>query len=67
MVLKKTLINFAMIQTVIFATSVNVGLQLPTSNGSLMAIGFVYILTSLFSFIPSVAVSFAFAALSEEK
>jgi hypothetical protein len=67
MVLKKTLINFAMIQAVILANSVNIGLQLPTSNGYLIAIGFVYILISMFSFIPSIVVSFAFAALSERK
>lgn len=63
--IKKALINFAMIQTVIFTTSVGVGLQLPTSNGSLMAIGFVLIVTFCFSFIPAVVISFLFAYLQK--
>jgi hypothetical protein len=65
MTFKKTLINFAMIQTVIAATSINVGIQLPASNGSLMAIGFVWIMTFLCTFMPALVVSFLFAHFSK--
>lgn len=61
MLFKKALINFAMIQTVIAATSISVGVHIPASNGALMAIGFVYVLVGAMSFLPSVIVSFLFA------
>lgn len=63
--IKKAAINFAMIQTVIFASSVSLGLQLPTSNGHLAAIGFVWILAFFLSLLPAVITSFLFAYLSK--
>lgn len=65
MIFKKALINFAMIQTTVFATSISLGLQIPTTDGSLIAIAFVYMFAFFLSLLPSVLVSFAFAALSK--
>lgn len=67
MIFKKSAINFAMIQTVLLATSINVGVQIPTTSGPLMAIGFVWILAFCLTFLPSIAVSVLFAYLSEQK
>lgn len=61
----KAMINFAMIQTVIFAASVNVGLQLPISNGILSAIAFTWFIVFAISFLPAVIVSFIFAYFSK--
>lgn len=65
--IKRSIVNFSMIQTAIFATSVSVGAHIPSSNGMLMAIGFVWILAFLLTFIPSVFVSIAFAYAQERK
>lgn len=64
-IFKKALVNFAMIQTVMFASSVSIGTQLPTSNGVVMAVLFTWLLISMFTLLPSLAVSFLFAYLSK--
>jgi hypothetical protein len=63
--IKKALINFAMIQTFILASSISVGIQIPTSSGSLAAIGFVWIVAFLLSLFPAAIVSAAFAYFSK--
>lgn len=63
--IKLALINFLMIQTVLFATSISVGLHLPTENG-LTAVIFVWLILSALSIIPSILVSFLFAAFAKE-
>lgn len=64
---KRALINFAMIQTVIFASSVNIGAHLPTSDGMLTAIAFVWLVTSMITLLPAIAVSVTFAYFQEAK
>lgn len=62
---KKALINYAMIQTVIFATSVSVGAQIPNTEGVLIAIAFVWFFIFAVTLLPSLAVSILFAMLSK--
>lgn len=64
MLLKKALINFAMIQTFVFASSVSLGVQFTATNGVLVTVAFVYLVAFLLSFLPALLVSFAFAALA---
>lgn len=59
--IKRALINFAMIQTAIFATSVHIGVHIPTSNGVVMAVAFVWLVSFIVSLIPVVLVSSLFA------
>lgn len=63
--IKKALINFAMIQTVIFIVSVNLGFQVPVESGHLSAVGFIWLVSFGLSFLPALLTSFAFAALTK--
>lgn len=65
MILKKTLINFALIQTVIFTTSVSIGFQVPIVGGPLATVGLVWMFAFFISLIPTVALSLLFAFYSE--
>lgn len=58
---KKMLLNFAMIQTILLATSFMVGLQLPLEGSLIAASGFIYLASFGLTFIPSVLASFLFA------
>lgn len=60
MIFKKTMINLAMIETVLFMSSVNVGLSIPADN-SLRACAFVFVVVACVSLIPAIGVSFLFA------
>ena len=61
----KFLINFAMIQSVLLATSVGVGLQLPNTSGGLISIAFVYMILGGLSLIPSLGISALVALLQK--
>lgn len=65
MIFKKALINYLMIQTVIFATSVTVGAQIPSSSGMLVAIAFTWFVIFALTLLPSLAVSVLFAYLTK--
>ena len=66
MLFKKALINFAMIQTVVMATSLSLALQIPAMNPWHVTFLFLWLVAGGLSLIPSVAVSFAFAAMSKD-
>lgn len=64
MIFKKSLINLAMIETVIFMTSVNVGINLPTQD-KLAACFVIWVICACLTLIPAMGVSFLFAYLAK--
>lgn len=61
-VIMRALVNLAMIQAVLLATSANVAFQIPVpGNTGLMVFAVAYIFSALVSLIPSILVSLGFA------
>lgn len=61
----KSLINFAMIETAMAATSLGVSSTIPTEE-VVKAFLFVFVLFNAFGLVPVIATSFLFAALSKD-
>lgn len=62
---KKTLLNFLMIQAVIFITSASIAGHIPAIDSVLSSITLVWLCIFVPTLIPSLAVSFWFACFTE--
>lgn len=61
--MKQALINFAMIQTTILATSINLGSQIPIVDSQLKATVFIWFITVIFTLLPAIFASLLFGYL----
>lgn len=64
-VFTKFLINFAIIQATILATSISVGLQLPSTSGPFATCAFLYLIAGGLSLIPTALVAATVAILTK--